>query len=75
MKCKYCGREFTRMVNKNMHEKYCKKNEDINKDNNKDNNKYACNHDFILLNDMIATHRQAISQGYNAYCSKCKELT
>jgi len=80
MKCQYCGREFARLVNKNMHEKYCKKGENINNnnnDNNNDNNKKEknCKHDYVLLNDRIPTHRQAISQGYNAYCMKCKDLT
>jgi hypothetical protein len=75
-KCQFCGREFNRLVNKNMHEKYCKKSEVTNKYNNKSNDKkISCEHDFVLLNDRIATHRQAIAQGYNAYCSKCKELT
>jgi hypothetical protein len=79
MKCQFCGREFTRLVNKNMHEKYCKKNDGEEKTNNKPNNKPStknikCEHDYILLDDRISSHRNAISQGYNCFCSKCKEL-
>jgi hypothetical protein len=79
MKCKFCGREFTRLVNKNMHEKYCKKgnnDEVIDKVNKKINDdSKECKHDFVLLNEKIENQRQAISQGYNAYCKKCNELT
>jgi hypothetical protein len=82
-KCSICGREFARLVNKNMHEKYCKgkkpieKTKKINKiisnlDDNTNNNK--CEHDFVLLNERVENQRQAISQGYNAYCKKCDEL-
>jgi hypothetical protein len=88
IKCQYCGREFTRVVNKNMHERYCKANKNINntnKINNKNENNTnknnentttnKCDHDFVLLNENVPNQRQAISQGYNAYCKKCNELT
>jgi hypothetical protein len=83
-KCSVCGREFSRVVNKNMHEKYCKgikKEEKIikkssnNKTNNNTNtNNNKCEHDFILLNEKIENQRQAMVRGYDAYCKKCSEL-
>jgi hypothetical protein len=81
MKCQYCGRDFARLVNKNMHENYCKKNTNEDKQNNNDNNiiinkkEKTCIHDYVLLNDNVPNQHQAISQGYNAYCKKCNELT
>jgi hypothetical protein len=74
-KCQFCGREFSRLVNKNMHEKYCKKSDNGNNDNNKNEKSKGCEHDFVLLNENIPNQSQAISQGYNAYCKKCNELT
>jgi len=87
IKCSICGREFTREVNKNMHEKYCKNTDKNTNDTNKKitnkkiinkeiiNKKNGCEHNYILLDDRIETHRQAKKSGYNAYCSKCDELT
>jgi cytidylate kinase len=75
MKCKYCGRDFARLQNKSLHEKYCKKNENIDENIDKKIKSKVCIHDYVLLDDRFGTHRQAISQGYNAYCIKCKELT
>jgi len=78
IKCDKCGREFNRISNKEMHEKFCKgvKNTD-NKDKDKKDikdNKDNHIHEFILLNPRYPSQRKAIENGFNLVCKSCKEL-
>jgi hypothetical protein len=75
MKCTFCDREFTRKVNLDMHEKFCKSKKNDYVPNKGIKKVEKCEHDFILLNEKIPSHATAIRNGYNAVCSKCNELT
>lgn len=75
MECRFCNRKFTRKVNLDMHEKFCKSKKNDLIVNKKIRKIEECEHDFVLLDERIPTHNQAINNGYNAVCKKCNELT
>jgi len=76
LKCNFCNREVKNQGAKNLHERACTKNpaNNENKNENKVISSPTHEHKFILLNPNISTHRKAIADGFNIYCTICNEL-
>jgi len=74
---KFCkGIEFKeeKHLKKPVKEKIIKKEKPVKKEDKSIENKVVCDHDYKALDSRFTHQKQAIEDGYNAYCIKCGNL-